>query len=84
MTKSIAVDFAKQNIRANSVHPGRFQTEMSLEIGDSISDAVTTATPMGRVASPREIAYASLWLLSDEASFVTGAELCVRRWPDSR
>ncbi len=77
MTKSIAIDFAKQNIRANSVHPGRFQTEMSLEMGDSISDAVTAATPMGRVASPREIAYASLWLLSDEASFVTGAELCV-------
>ncbi len=77
MTKSIAIDFAKQNIRANSVHPGRFQTDMSLEIGASISDAVTEATPMGRAASPREVAYAALWLLSDEASFVTGAELCV-------
>jgi NAD(P)-dependent dehydrogenase (short-subunit alcohol dehydrogenase family) len=77
MTKSIAIDFAKQNIRANSVHPGRFQTDMSLQIGASISDAVTEATPMGRAASPREIAYAALWLLSDEASFVTGAELCV-------
>jgi NAD(P)-dependent dehydrogenase (short-subunit alcohol dehydrogenase family) len=77
MTKSIAIDFAKQNIRANSLHPGRFQTEMSVEIGDSISDAVTAATPMGRAASPSEIAYGALWLLSDEASFVTGAELCV-------
>ncbi len=77
MTKSIAIDFAKQKIRANSVHPGRFQTDMSVEIGDSISDAVTEATPMGRAASPREVAYAALWLISDEASFVTGAELCV-------
>jgi NAD(P)-dependent dehydrogenase (short-subunit alcohol dehydrogenase family) len=77
MTKSIAIDFAKQNIRANSVHPGRFQTDMSVEIGDAISDGVTEATPMGRAASPREVAYAALWLLSDEASFVTGAELCV-------
>lgn len=77
MTKSIAVDFAKRGVRANSVHPGRFQTDMSVEIGDAISDAVTEATPMGRAASPREVAFAPLWLLSEEASFVTAAEFCV-------
>lgn len=77
MTKSIAIDWARRGVRANSVHPGRFQTDMSVEIGDTISDAVAEATPMGRAADPREVAYAALWLLSDEASFVTGAEFCV-------
>lgn len=77
MTKSIAIDFATENIRANSIHPGRFQTEMSVEIGDAISDAVIAVTPMARAADPREVAYGALWLLSDEASFMTGAELCI-------
>jgi NAD(P)-dependent dehydrogenase (short-subunit alcohol dehydrogenase family) len=77
MTKSIAVDYATRNIRANSLHPGRFQTQMSVDVGSGISDAVVDATPMRRAANPSEIAYGALWLLSDEASFVTGAELCV-------
>jgi NAD(P)-dependent dehydrogenase (short-subunit alcohol dehydrogenase family) len=50
---------------------------MSVDIGSGISDAVVDATPMRRAADPSEIAYGALWLLSDEASFVTGAELCV-------
>jgi NAD(P)-dependent dehydrogenase (short-subunit alcohol dehydrogenase family) len=77
MTKSIAIDYATRNIRANSVHPGRFQTNMSIDVGTQISDAVVAATPMKRAATPSEIAYGVLWLLSDEASFVTGAELCI-------
>jgi NAD(P)-dependent dehydrogenase (short-subunit alcohol dehydrogenase family) len=77
MTKSVAIDFAKQNIRVNSVHPGRIQADMSVAIGAGISDAVADATPMGRPGNPREVAFAALWLLSDEASFVTGAEFCV-------
>lgn len=77
MTKSIAVDYATKNIRANSVHPGRFQTQMSVDVGAGISDAVVDATPMKRAAAPSEIAYGALWLLSDEASFVTGAEISI-------
>ena len=78
-TKSTAIQYAKEGIRANSVHPGAVDTPM---VGYRLSDPELQAqanarSPMGRTAQPEEIAYGVLYLASDEASFVTGSELVI-------
>jgi NAD(P)-dependent dehydrogenase (short-subunit alcohol dehydrogenase family) len=79
LTKSAAVDLARRGIRVNSVHPGLIETPMaSYFTRDSkVMDTLLPRIPMGRVGDPREIAYAVLFLASDEASYVTGTELLV-------
>lgn len=79
LTKSTAVQHAKDGIRVNSVNPGPIRTLM---IEDGLTDpehyADTVAQiPLGRVGDPIEVAYAVLYLSSDESSFVTGSELVV-------
>ena len=78
-TKAAAVQYAKEGIRVNSVHPGSVNTKM---IADRINspegrERSRSITPLGRVAEPIEIAYGVLYLASDEASFVTGSELVI-------
>jgi NAD(P)-dependent dehydrogenase (short-subunit alcohol dehydrogenase family) len=77
MTKSVAMTHVKDGIRVNSVCPGLVLTPMSDEEGPEVQKAVADATPMGRGAEPREIAYGVLYLASDESSFVTGTELVI-------
>ena len=78
-TKAAAIQYAKEGIRVNSVHPGSVNTKM---IADRINspegrERSRSITPLGRVAEPIEIAYGVLYLASDEASFVTGSELVI-------
>ena len=77
-TKSSAIELAPDNIRVNSVHPGGVDTPMLHESysAKSLSEGMVH-TPMGRHATPDEIAYPVLYLASDEASYVTGAEVVV-------
>lgn len=77
MTKSAAAEYAPENIRVNSIHPGVIQTPMLDELTPEQLKTVTAMAPMGRAGSPEEVAWAVLFLASDEASFVTGAELAV-------
>jgi NAD(P)-dependent dehydrogenase (short-subunit alcohol dehydrogenase family) len=74
MTKQAALECAEDGIRVNSVHPGLVTTPMN--IGADMSTQID-ACPMRRSANPFEVAYASLFLASDEASFITGTELVV-------
>jgi NAD(P)-dependent dehydrogenase (short-subunit alcohol dehydrogenase family) len=81
LTKSAAVDYAKNNIRINCVCPGYTRTPMALAaindtIGISVED-VAAALPIGRIAEPVEQANAVLYLCSDEASFMVGHALVV-------
>ena len=78
-TKSAAIQYAGENIRVNSVHPGYFLTPMSRETftDPQQGDWRIARVPMGKVGGPEAIAYAVLYLASDEASYVTGAELVV-------
>ena len=78
-TKSTAIQYAKENIRANSVHPGGVDTPMvnELPVDPAQQDRTRLRPPMGRRASPEEIAFGVLYLASDEASFVTGSELVI-------
>ena len=78
-TKSAAIQYAKENIRVNSVHPGFADTPMTNQ-GFQDSERlewVRSRTPMGRTGSASEIAYGILYLASDESSFVTGSELVI-------
>ncbi len=79
MTKSAAVQFAIHGIRVNSVHPGYMPPmRTSISTADPAQRAaMMQAVPMGRTGRPEEVAYAVLFLASDEASYITGTELVV-------
>ena len=78
-SKSTAIQYAAEGIRANSIHPGPIDTDM----GDQVwPDAESKELTMNRVALSRigtaeDIAYGALYLASDESSFVTGSELVI-------
>jgi cyclopentanol dehydrogenase len=78
-TKATAIQYAGENIRANSVHPGGVDTPMINEfpVDPARQNQTRLRTLMGRRAAPEEIAYGVLYLASDEASFVTGSELVI-------
>ena len=78
-TKYTAIQHAKHNIRANSVHPGPIDTEMISEnISSSEGRALSESKiPLGRIGDIKDVAMGVLYLASDESSFVTGAELII-------
>jgi NAD(P)-dependent dehydrogenase (short-subunit alcohol dehydrogenase family) len=80
LTKTAALEYAKQGIRVNAVCPGVIQTPMidRFTHGDSkAAEQMAMGEPVGRLGKPEEIAEAVLWLCSDRASFVTGHPLVV-------
>lgn len=79
LTKSAALEYAKQGIRINAVSPGGIETELFDRFASDpqFREQMEAAHPVGRVGKPEEIASAVLWLCSDGASFVTGQALAV-------
>jgi NAD(P)-dependent dehydrogenase (short-subunit alcohol dehydrogenase family) len=77
LTKHAAIQYAKDKIRVNSIHPGRIETPMTANLNPERRQMVLNLTPMGRDGKPEEVAYGVLYLASDESSFVTGAELVI-------
>lgn len=77
MTKSAAVRWAEAGIRVNSVHPGLMPPMAGGSASSDTRDAMTAKIPMKRTGRREEVAYAVLFLASDEASYITGAELVV-------
>jgi NAD(P)-dependent dehydrogenase (short-subunit alcohol dehydrogenase family) len=75
LTKSFAVKHAHENIRVNSVHPGIMPPMREQQ--PALAQRVQTMVPMRRVGRREEVAYAVLFLASDEASYITGTELVV-------
>lgn len=70
-------ELAPQGIRVNVVAPGPTDTAMMANVPEEGRAALIAPIPLGRMARPEEVAAATLFILSDEASFVAGAELCV-------
>lgn len=78
-TKSTAIQYASDNIRANSVHPGFVDSPMTQAHHDhpNIHQERVAKMPLGRMGQPEDIAAGILYLASDESSFVTGSELVI-------
>ncbi len=77
MTKAAALEYVRQGIRVNSIHPGQIDTPILAGLTPEQDAEIKEATPMGRLGRPEEIAYGSLYLCSDEASYTTGTELII-------
>ena len=78
-SKSTAIQYAAQNIRCNSVHPGPIETDMlrATRPAENNLEIMKGRVPLGRFGRAEEIAYGVLYLASDESSFVTGSELVI-------
>jgi NAD(P)-dependent dehydrogenase (short-subunit alcohol dehydrogenase family) len=78
LTKNVALHWAGEGVRVNSIHPGFIRTPILDQAKETdVWEAMTAMTPMGRLGEPEEIAAAVAYLASDDASFVTGLELYV-------
>ena len=83
LAKALALDYAARGIRVNALCPGIIDTPMLRRFADAMPDpaaawtAYGAAQPMGRLGTPEECAAAALWLVSSDASFVTGVALPV-------
>ena len=79
LTRSLAVQFAAHGVRANCIHPGFVETPMqTVRTSDPAwVEGARAAIPLGRLGTPRDVVNAALFLASDEASYITGAELVV-------
>jgi NAD(P)-dependent dehydrogenase (short-subunit alcohol dehydrogenase family) len=77
MTKSAALDYAKQNIRVNAVLPGNIDTPMMGRFTGGDIEKAIDLEPVGRLGKPEEIAEAVLWMASDLGGFVTGSAIVV-------
>lgn len=73
LTKTAGIEYAKQNIRVNSVCPGYIQTDMTKTAMELRGDEIMVTTPFRRMGQPSEIAEMACWLCSDRSSYVTGA-----------
>ncbi len=77
LTRSMAVVYAKQGIRANIIHPGPVDTPMQKEWDEETRQAISEWVPLGRLATAEDIAYCGLFLASDESAYITGTEIIV-------
>ncbi|MGE2732171.1 SDR family NAD(P)-dependent oxidoreductase [Mycolicibacterium vaccae] len=81
MTKSTAITYGREGIRVNSIHPGYIATPMLEEeladLGDGAEERILATIPLGRFSSAEEISGAVAFLASDDASYITGAELLI-------
>ncbi|HTN45782.1 MAG TPA: glucose 1-dehydrogenase [Flavipsychrobacter sp.] len=74
LTKAAAVEYGKDNIRANSVHPGYIKTPMMVQATDEDGSGAADSIPLARMAEATEVSNLVIFLASDESSFLTGTE----------
>ncbi len=78
LTKTLALEYAKDNIRVNCVCPGAIETDMLTRFwGEEGTSQITDAHPIGRLGKPEEIANSVIWLCSNAASFITGQSIAI-------
>ena len=76
LTKNVAIQYARENIRVNSIHPGVIKTSM-MDGDTRAAEDWDRMIPLGRFAEAIEVAYGALFLASDESSYMTGSELVI-------
>jgi 3-oxoacyl-(acyl-carrier-protein) reductase len=77
LTRTLALELARHNIRVNAIAPGFVDTEMARAVPEDVRERVVKAIPLRRMARPEEIANVALFLASDESSYITGQVLVV-------
>ncbi len=77
LTKALARELASRQVTVNAVAPGFIPTALTVDLAADLKEAILKATPLGRMGTPEEIAYAVAFLASDEAAFITGQVLAV-------
>jgi 3-oxoacyl-[acyl-carrier protein] reductase len=71
-TKSVARELASRNVTANAVAPGFIETEMTAQLPEKAKEAFLAQIPLGRAGQPEDVAQVVKFLISDEASYITG------------
>ncbi|MGH9448962.1 MAG: SDR family NAD(P)-dependent oxidoreductase [Terriglobia bacterium] len=77
LTKSLAIDYGRDNIRVNAICPGPIETSISPKDDEELYQYQIAMTVLGRRGRPLDVAYGALFLASDESSFITGSNLVV-------
>jgi 3-oxoacyl-[acyl-carrier protein] reductase len=77
MTKSLAKELGSRNVTANAVAPGFITTDMTAALSDAVKDEMAKSIPLARMGQPEDVANAVAFLVSDEASYITGHVLNV-------
>lgn len=77
MTRTLALESAAKGVRVNSIGPGYIDTPLLAGLDEAMLKGLIAMHPIGRLGRPQEVANAALFLMSDEASFITGANLLV-------
>lgn len=77
LTKSLAKELGKKGIRVNAVAPGFIMTPMTSNVPEKLLELFKERTPLHKLGEAKDVAYAYLYLSSDESKFVNGAVLCV-------
>lgn len=75
LTRSAAADYARSGLRINAICPGVIATPLNADLVEKVGAKAVEGIPAGRFGAPEEIAQAVVWLMSDRASFVTGAAM---------
>lgn len=77
MSKAAAAEYGSKNVRINSIYPGAIAAKSHEDTAPGDVQQTLALTPMGRMGVPADVAYASLFLCSDEANFISGAEISI-------
>ncbi len=77
LTKALAKELGKKGVRVNAVAPGFIISPMTASVPEKVLKSMEEKTPLGKLGEPQDVAYAYLYLASDEAKFVNGSVLCV-------
>ncbi|MGA3038929.1 MAG: SDR family oxidoreductase [Vulcanimicrobiaceae bacterium] len=77
LTRTLALEYGKWNVRVNALAPGYIETPMTAAIPDRVRHLALEGTPLGRAGRPEEVAAATLFLASEDASYITGIVLAI-------
>ena len=77
LTRSLASELGKNNIRVNAVSPGFTDTDLNKDLPSAFSEMEASKVPLGRITTPEDVANAVVFLLSEDSGYITGINLPV-------